>query len=270
MKKLIALALALCLSLMSTLALADSVTARLKQRISTRTGPGTEYTEPGTFLGQGDYVTVHTRVWDSANEIWWVQVEFSQGGERYRAYTGSWRMEVDLNSVPQEYPLGTCRVIEDADVFAGPGWEYVMWNDTVYRGTWVTLLEVEDGYGHIECWNSREGCYWRVWAPLHCLDAGEYSAYDDTYPSYGSVEPGRPGTGSYGSRIGQTCRITVNSGNARSGAGASYRNVGTVSWGECYTILDTAVASNGVTWYQINANGRYCWISSGLTNFGLE
>lgn len=276
MKKLTALILVLCLTMMSACALADTAYGRLKQKIATRTGPGTEYMEPGTFLGKGDTVTVHTRVWDSVNEIWWVQVEFTAGGDRYRAYTGSWRMDVDLSRVPQEKPLGTCRVIADADVFAGPGWEYVMWNDTVYRGTWATLLEVENGYGHIECWNAQKGQYWRVWAPLRDLDCGaDYSSYHDTYPSYsyGSTQPSqpsRPAGGSYGSRVGQICRITVNTGNARSGAGADYRAVDTVYWGECFTILDTAVAYNGVTWYQICSDGYYCWISSGLTNYGLE
>lgn len=276
MKKLTALILALCLMLMSACALADSAYGRLKQKIATRTGPGTEYTEPGTFLGKGDQVAVHSRVWDSVNEIWWVQVEFSAGGDRYRAYTGSWRMDVDLSRVPQEKPLGTCRVTSDADVFAGPGWEYVMWNDTVYRGTYVTLLEIEDGYGHIECWNSRKNQLWRVWAPMYCLDwdgsdtGYNDSGYNSSFISSGSTMPSWPSGGANYGRIGQTCYITVSSGNARSGAGSQYREVDTVRWGECFTILDTEVASNGVTWYQIYSDGYYCWISSGLTNYGKE
>lgn len=270
MKKLTALILALCLTMMSACALADSAYGRLKQKIATRTGPGTEYMEPGTFLGKGDLVEVHSRVWDPVNEIWWVQVEFSAGGDRYRAYTGSWRMDVDLRYVPQESPLGTCRVISDADVFAGPGWEYVMWNDTVYRGTYVTLLEIEDGYGHIECWNSRRNELWRVWAPMYCLDwNGGSSGGSNSFVS-GGTTPSRPVGGSSGSRIGQVCYITVSSGNARTGAGMEYREVDVVRWGESFTILDTDVASNGVTWYQIYSDGSYCWISSGLTHFGKE
>lgn len=282
MKKLTALILALCLAMGCTAALADSAYGRLKQKIATRTGPGTKYTEPGTFLTGGDYVTVHTKSWDSRNQIWWVQVEFSYRGSSYRAYTGAWRMDVDLSRVPQERSLGTVRVTSDADVFAGPGWGYVMWNDTVYRGTVATLYEVENGYGHIECWNSAQGKYWRVWAPLRCLSCyGQYSSYDDTYPSYGSPSyggsygsgnsgsSGSYGGGSYGSYpVGQTCRITANGGNARSGAGAQYREVANVRYGEVYTILDTSRASNDVTWFKINKNGTYCWISSGLTNFG--
>lgn len=274
--KMTALLLALCLILGCASAMADTAQARLNQKIATRTGPGTNYTEPGTFLSQGNYVTVHTRVWDSRNEIWWVQVDFTSGGYRYRAYTGSWRMSVDLSRVPQERSLGTVRVTANTCVYAGPGWDYKMWDNTVKSGTTATLLEVENGYGHIECWNSAKGRYWRVWAPLSNLSCrNQYSSYDDTYPSWGS--PSNNGSnnsynsGSNGSSswyVGQTCVITSTSGNVRSGAGSSYREVAYVNRGECYTILDTDVASNGVTWYKIYADGSYGWISSGLTHFG--
>lgn len=279
MKKLTALLLALCLVLTAGSALADVAYARLNQKIATRTGPGTSYFEPGTFLKAGDYVTVHTKVRDNQNEIWWVQVEFSTNGGRYRAYTGSWRMNVDLSRVPQERSLGTVRVTSDADVFAGPGWEYVMWNDTVYRGTMATLYEVENGYGLIECWNSNWNQSWRVWAPLRCLSCyGDYSSWDDTYPDSGSSSSGSSwSSGSSSSSwsggnsswpVGQVCVITASGGNARSGAGTQYGSVGYVETGDRYTVLDTQRASNGVTWYKINVNGRYGWISSGLTNFG--
>lgn len=279
MKKLTALILTLCMLMSCGAALADTAWGRLNQKIATRSGPGTQYFEPGTFLKTGDYVTVHTKVWDNRNEIWWVQVEFNTNGGRYRAYTGSWRMNVDLSRVPQERSLGTVRVTSDADVFAGPGWEYVMWNDTVYRGTMATLYEVENGYGLIECWNGSRGQNWRVWAPLRCLSCyGQYSSADDTYPNYGS--PNYSGSSSsssssnssssnYGSwPVGQTCRITANGGNARAGAGSQYREVAYVFNGQRFTVLDTAKASNGVVWYKISVNGRYGWISSGLTNFG--
>lgn len=271
MKKLTALFLALLMMCSVVSALADTAYGVLKQRIATRSGPGTNYFEPGSFLASGDVVTVHTKVWDSRNEIWWVQVDFYAGGERYRAYTGSWRMNVDLSRVPQERTLGAVRVLQDADVFAGPGWDYVMWNDTVYGGTTGTLLEVEGGYGLVECWNSRRNQMWRVWIDLDQLSCrNQYSSWDDTYPNVGgSYSSGSQN--SWSSSVwpeGQVCRITANSGNARTGAGAQYSSVDTVWYGECYTILDTAVASNGVTWYKINLGSRYGWISSGLTNFG--
>lgn len=263
MKKLTALILTLCLMCGALSALADSAYGVLNQRISTRTGPGTNYTEPGSFLGKGDTVTVHTRVWDARNEIWWVQVEFSSGGNRWRAYTGSWRMNVDLSRVPQERTMGTVRVSRDADAFAGPGWEYAMWNDTVFGGTSATLLEVENGYAHIECWNGAKNKLWRVWVNLSCISGGSAYTGQDTYPASGSS------WNSWSSSlVGQMCRITANSGNARSGPGTQYSSLRTVYCGELYTILQTACAANGVTWYKIDLGPQDGWISSGLTNFG--
>lgn len=172
MRKILSAALVICLLLTCASALADT-TATLNQAIATRTGPGTHYTEPGGFLGRGDKVTVRTKVWDEVNEIWWVQVEFAHQGNKIRAYTGAWRMSVNLAHVQVEEELRSCRLIFDADAFAGPGWEYMMWNDTVYRGTQAILLEVENGYGHIECWNSQQRQMWRVWVDLDTLDCGD-------------------------------------------------------------------------------------------------
>ena len=87
------------------------VTGTLNQRLSTRTGPSTKYDEPGTFLRAGDRVTVLSKAWDDVNEIWWLQVEFRSGGEKYRAYTGLKRFsDVNINSIPEEYPLGSCTI----------------------------------------------------------------------------------------------------------------------------------------------------------------
>ena len=106
MKRIAALILVLMLLLTAIPALA-STDGRVKDsRIATRSGPGTKYTEPGTFLSRGDSVIVHTKVWDSRNEIYWVQVEFTYRGEGYRVYTGSWRLDVDLNRVPYEIVEG--------------------------------------------------------------------------------------------------------------------------------------------------------------------
>ena len=65
-----------------------------------------------------------------------------------------------------------------------------------------------------------------------------------------------------------TVYITTSSGNARSGPGAEYSQVAYVNYGEVYDVYETRRASNGVTWFKIIVNGRYCWISSGLTNTG--
>lgn len=299
MKRLTALLLALCLTLsMSGVAFADYVQARLNQRISTRSGPGTDYTEPGTFLSAGDYVTVHSKKWDWMNEIWWVQVEFTSGGKRYRAYTGSWRMDVDLSRVPEELSLRTCEVQYDTRAYAGPGSQYASMG-TVRSGMVGTLYEVENGYAQIEIWDQYTELMMRVWVDISDTTARKDYHDVDTFPQYGSpCYEGwytsldeiyeRNGYNSYydndyydddyyyddddyyygSDPVGQTIRITVSSGNARSGPGAEYSQVAYVEYGDYYVVYDTDVASNGVTWFQIYVDGCYAWISSGLTNVG--
>ena len=85
------------------------VQCTLNTKLATRTGPGTNYNEPGTFLSAGKTVTVLSKAYDQTNEIWWVQVEFSESGSTYWAYTGVKRLNgLNLNSVPEEIVIGTC------------------------------------------------------------------------------------------------------------------------------------------------------------------
>ena len=101
------------------------VTGTLNKRLSTRTGPSTKYDEPGTFLRAGDRVTVLSKAWDDVNEIWWLQVEFRSGGEKYRAYTGLKRFsDVNINSIPEEYPLGSCTIGYEMEGYYGPSYDY--------------------------------------------------------------------------------------------------------------------------------------------------
>ncbi|MBR3741250.1 MAG: hypothetical protein IKN04_12485 [Clostridia bacterium] len=81
----------------------------LNSKLATRTGPGTNYDEPGTFLSAGSYVTVLSKAYDKVNEIWWVQVEFSENGVTYWAYTGVKRLNgLNLANVPEEKVIGHC------------------------------------------------------------------------------------------------------------------------------------------------------------------
>ena len=101
--------------------------AGLLMRLATRTGPGTWYDEPGTFF-TSNYSSVSVRVlsrsWDNQNDIWWVQVEFSSGGKSYRAYTGLKRGNVNINTVPDEYPMGSATMRYSATAYWGPGTNY--------------------------------------------------------------------------------------------------------------------------------------------------
>ena len=53
MKKIAATLLSLCILVCCTSALASTDARVIEKRIATRTGPGTKYTEPGSFLYKG-------------------------------------------------------------------------------------------------------------------------------------------------------------------------------------------------------------------------
>lgn len=263
MKKLTALILTLCLMLICTAALADTAFGRLNQNVLTYAGPGTGFFDTGITLKRGSYVTVLTKTWDYPNDMYWLQIEFSVQGDRYRAYISDKCFMGDLSGVPEEEALGVVYVTSDADVFAGPGWEYVMWNDTVYRGASGVLLEAEDGYAHVEFWNDRWEQPWRVWISMNDLDCSDVYI-PDTYSGASTSTSGKYNSTVAISPVGHTARIGASSGNARSGAGTEYPIVEYVFCGERFTILDSEVATNGKTWYQIKKDGVLCWISSGI------
>lgn len=259
MKKLAALILALCL-LMSC-ALAESAIGRVNQQVHAYAGPGTGFFDTGILLSRGEYVTVLAKTWDYPNDLYWLYVEFTAYGSKYRAYVTDKSLSANTLNVPEEEVLGVVYFTADADVFAGPGWSYGMWNDTVYRGTSAVLLAVEEGYAYVECWNDRWDQPWRVWASLNDVDCSGVQLPADaasgaTSKASGSAVQVFP--------VGETCCIAASSANARAGAGTQYGIVEYVFEGQRYTILDTAVASNGRTWYKIRVDGQECWISSGV------
>ena len=106
-RRFLSLMLCVCLVLCVSGAAAAAVSAPLTMRLSTRTGPSTGYTEPGTFFSnwQGVMVKVLSRAY--GNGVWWVQVEFSNGGRLYRAYTGAKRVDLNVICLPEETALGT-------------------------------------------------------------------------------------------------------------------------------------------------------------------
>lgn len=244
----------------------NGVKATLLEPIATRTGPGTKYSEPGTFLKAGDTVYVRTKVWDGTNRIWWVQVEFEYRGDMIRAYTGAKRLSVNLNLVPEEDGQHSCIVEQDADAFAGPYYmDFMPWSDTIYAGTEATLIEVEDGYAHIDCWNSWRGSWWRGWVPLDTLNCRIYYNYYGYYGPADNIQFGQ-GTSFDPNSQSDWCMIEATSANVRSGPGTAYGIVGYVKNYEWYEILDSRMGDTGKIWYQICVDNVYGWISSGITN----
>lgn len=65
---------------------------------------------------------------------------------------------------------------------------------------------------------------------------------------------------------GRLCLVTAGAANVRSGPGEEYAVLGQVYRNERYTIVRTAVANTGRTWFQISVNGQLGWISSGVSD----
>lgn len=129
----------------------SSLYAVLNQKMATRTGPGTQYTEPGTFLAKGEAVEIISLVYDK-NDIPWVQVDFTAYGSHRRAYTGLKRLEIGAEYIPVEKPLNYSATIRnDVTPRYGPGNDYMKYKDvTLSAGEHATVISRENGWMMIE------------------------------------------------------------------------------------------------------------------------
>lgn len=190
MKKMqwICLMLCICLLMAAGLpsAMADggnAVTAGLKMRIATRTGPSTQYTEPGTFF-EKDWYTAHVDVISKAygSGVWWVQVEFTDGGKLYRAYTGVKRVNVQLDRIPEEEILGTAVLSAAGDVTAyyGPGDRYAKMKDVVPWGTQGKIVMAENGYVLMDFYDEYINQQRRAWIFSDLVDVDWYAGMPES------------------------------------------------------------------------------------------
>jgi hypothetical protein len=137
----------------------------LLMKLATRSGPGTQYDEPGTFFGK-NWKTTTVRAlgksWDGST--WWVLVDFSDGGKAsYRVWTGLKRVDVEIDQLPEVYPIGQGTVSATSNTYRGPGGNYAKakvningWKDVVAYGR-------ENGYVEVEF---IQGSKWyRLWVP---------------------------------------------------------------------------------------------------------
>lgn len=298
MKKIAAMLLALSLLLTCTAAMAATDGWVIENRIATRSGPSTTYTEPGSFLYYGAQVSVHTKVWDDRNELYWLQVEFKSGNERYRVYTGDWRVNVDLNSVPNEIILSYTWLNYNTNGYAGPGYDYHFYDDVMlYKDGNCRIIEVENNFALIDTSASTKGAT-RMWVPLHVVAGGMDFYGQDTFPDYSydydyddgpvwlpeedngaTLLPGGSNNGwddgydwnngytGFVDPVGQYVTVWVDSGHARAGAGTGYDHVAYINCGDVLKVLDYKLGNTGKDWYQVRIDGRLCWVSSGLVTF---
>ena len=129
----------------------SGVNAELLMRMATRSGPGTEYDELGSYYKAGHEVRVLSIRYDE-NGVPWVQVDFTAYGAHRRAYTGLKRLDISTEEIPEEHPLNYSAIIrQDVTPRYGPGTGYVKHKDvTLHAGESATVISRENGWMMLE------------------------------------------------------------------------------------------------------------------------
>ena len=187
-RKIIAILMALVLCLAAVAASASSYTKyskekfTAKQRVATRTGPGTEYDEPGSFNKAGKEYKVLSKAYDYSNNIWWVQIEIKTKGGLIWAYTGAKRFsDLNLKKIPEEKVLGRCRTSMKMTGYYAPTSKGCPIKRKVPAGVECTIYGYyyggdESDYIQIEFYDSGLGQYRRAWVPDPFVD--DYEMYN--------------------------------------------------------------------------------------------
>ncbi len=137
------LVILLCLALLVPVVKADTP-ASLNQRMATRSGPGTQYTEDLGTLPQNTPITLIETVTTKGTP--WGMVEFYKNNMKYRAYTGMKRINA-YGSVSQGSNSYTDYWLEyDKPVYYGPGYDYAQRSNPVPAGTWMRVFDVQNGF----------------------------------------------------------------------------------------------------------------------------
>lgn len=136
----------------------------LKQRMATRTGPGTQYSEPGTFYSEGTRVKLISCTTDT-NGVKWVQAEIDVNGSLMRVYTGLKRFSgVDASKLCREERLNVAaRLDSSITPTYGPGWKYAEYNFTLSEGSQVLILDHESNFDMCEFYVNNT--LYRAWLP---------------------------------------------------------------------------------------------------------
>lgn len=146
-----------------------NVYVTLNQRLSTRSGPSTNYDELGSYFSAGTELRAISKAWDSRNDIWWIQVEFAYNGTARRAYTGLKRLNMNAGSVPTENVMySNAVVIQDCQTTWGPGESYAQHDDLVYSGTCGVIYCIDCNYAQFDFHDGNTNR--RVWIPITNLN----------------------------------------------------------------------------------------------------
>ena len=135
--------------------------ASLNQRMATRSGPGTKYTEELGTLPRDTRITLYEYVVTDGTP--WGMVEFEKNGKLYRAYTGMKRIDTSYT-----VPLGsdtyyTRTLSRSYTAYYGPGTAYATRGAKAPQGASVRVYDNVNGY--FLCDYRSGGSWVRAWLP---------------------------------------------------------------------------------------------------------
>ncbi len=129
--------------------------AFLIQKMATRTGPSTQYSEPGTYPIETT-IKIIERELDN-NMVPWGLVEFEFRNVKYRAYTGMKRISCDVDSIPWGKGDGVrASTNASAPFYYGPGVEYAKHKYNIKAGSSIIVYDYENGYAMVDYYDYDE------------------------------------------------------------------------------------------------------------------
>ena len=138
--------------------------ATLNQKMATRTGPNTKYTEPGTYA-QSTKISVFYQT--SGNDVMWGMVEFKYNDEWYRLYTGMKRIDsASIPKDPEDYIFAYLK--SGVTPNYGPGEHYAVQPDKLPSGGQVKVFYQENGYAMVDYEGFDQVV--RGWIPISSLE----------------------------------------------------------------------------------------------------
>lgn len=117
--------------------------AALNQRMATRSGPGTQYTEELGTMPQSTQITLIEYVTTS---VPWGLVEFYKNGMKVRAYTGMKRIDAYGPVAQGTKDYHEVVLSKSTAVYYGPGYDYAMRKESVEAGTLLRVFGYENGF----------------------------------------------------------------------------------------------------------------------------
>lgn len=156
------------------------IAATLNQKMATRSGPSTRYTELGTYQ-QSTSIVVYQQ--EMGSGVPWGMVEFQTKNGLMRAYTGMKRIDVSYDVPWGNTVAVSAQTGSDVVPRRGPGENYASCGQTLPSGTAVQIYHEESGYVMADFNFPGEALMTRAWIPLKYL-ANYQSTAGSVYVTY--------------------------------------------------------------------------------------